>query len=40
MLEDIGKLHLIKKTILTKASLVGFIYRHSSTLSLLRKIYK
>ncbi|RZB97055.1 putative RING-type E3 ubiquitin transferase C3H69 isoform B [Glycine soja] len=36
MLEDIGKLPLIKKTILRAISLVGFIYSHSSTLSLLR----
>ena len=28
MLEDIGKLPLIKKTILRAISLVGFIYRH------------
>jgi len=37
MLEDIGKLHLIKKTIQRRVSLVGFIYSHSSTLSLLRQ---
>lgn len=36
MLEDIGKLPLIKKTIQRAISLVGFIYSHSSTLSLLR----
>ncbi|KAL5193549.1 hypothetical protein HKD37_20G055753 [Glycine soja] len=36
MLEDIGKLPLIKKTIQRAISLVGFIYRHSSTLRLLR----
>jgi len=36
MLEDIGKLPLIKKTIQKGVSLVGFIYSHSSTLSLLR----
>ncbi|XP_027932739.1 uncharacterized protein LOC114188342 [Vigna unguiculata] len=37
MLEDIGKLPLIKKTIQRGISLVGFIYSHSSTLSLLRQ---
>jgi len=37
MLEDIGKLPLIKKTIQRGVSLVGFIYSHSSTLSLLRQ---
>lgn len=36
MLEDIGKLPLIKMTIQRGISLVGFIYSHSSTLSLLR----
>ncbi|XP_020203627.1 uncharacterized protein LOC109789148 [Cajanus cajan] len=36
MLEDIGKLPNIKKTIQRAISLVGFIYSHSSTLSLLR----
>lgn len=36
MLEDIGKLPLIKKTIQRGISLVGFIYSHSSTLSMLR----
>ncbi|KAH1221630.1 hypothetical protein GmHk_12G034999 [Glycine max] len=36
MLEDIGKLPLIKKAIQRAISLVGFIYSHSSTLSLLR----
>ncbi|XP_027357050.1 uncharacterized protein LOC113866362 [Abrus precatorius] len=36
MLEDIGKLPLIKKTIQRGISVVGFIYSHSSTLSLLR----
>jgi len=37
MLEDIGKLPLIKKIIHRGISLVGFIYSHSSTLSLLRQ---
>jgi len=37
MLEDIGKLPLIKKTIQRGFSLVGFIYSHSSILSLLRQ---
>jgi len=37
MLEDIRKLPLIKKTIQRRVSLVGFIYSHSSTLSLLRQ---
>ena len=37
MLEDIGKLPLIKKTIQRGVSLVGFIYSHFSTLSLLRQ---
>ena len=37
MLEDIGKLPLIKKTIQRGVSLVGFIYSHSSTLSLWRQ---
>nr|KYP48765.1 hypothetical protein KK1_029567 [Cajanus cajan] len=36
MLEDIGKLPHIKKTIQRAISLVGFIYSHSSTLSMLR----
>ncbi|CAA0833259.1 hAT transposon superfamily [Striga hermonthica] len=36
MLEDIGKLPLIRKTIKSGIFLVGFIYAHSSTLSLLR----
>ena len=36
MLEDIGKLPLIKKTIRRANNLVEFIYAHSSTLSLLR----
>ncbi|XP_020239396.1 uncharacterized protein LOC109818364 [Cajanus cajan] len=36
MLEDIGKLPNIKKTIQQAISLVGFIYSHSSTLSMLR----
>ncbi|KAL5187367.1 Serine hydroxymethyltransferase 7 [Glycine soja] len=36
MLEDIGKLPLIRKTIRRAINLVGFIYAHSSTLSLLR----
>ncbi|XP_020236303.1 uncharacterized protein LOC109815898 [Cajanus cajan] len=36
MLEDIGKLPNIKKTIQRTISLIGFIYSHSSTLSLLR----
>jgi len=37
MLEDIIKLPLIKKTIQRGVSIVGFIYSHSSTLSLLRQ---
>lgn len=37
MLEDIGKLPEIKKTIRRGVSLVGFIYNHTSTLSLLRR---
>jgi len=37
MLEDIGKLPLIKKTIQRGVSLVGFIYSHSSSLSLLQQ---
>ena len=37
MLEDIGKFPLIKKTIQRGVSLVGIIYSHSSTLSLLRQ---
>jgi len=37
MLEDIGKLPSIKKTIQREAGLVGFIYSHSSSLSLLRQ---
>jgi len=37
MLEDIGKLSLIKQTIQRGISLVGFTYSHSSTLSLLRQ---
>ncbi|WOL07425.1 hypothetical protein Cni_G16166 [Canna indica] len=36
MLEDIGKIPSIKKTIQRAIFLVGFIYSHSSTLSLLR----
>ncbi|KAH1087150.1 hypothetical protein GLYMA_07G163900v4 [Glycine max] len=36
MLEDIGKLPLTRKTIRRSINLVGFIYAHSSTLSLLR----
>jgi len=36
MLEDIGKIPKIKKTIQKAISLVGFIYSHSSTLSLMR----
>lgn len=36
ILEDICKLPLIKKTLQRGISLVGFIYSHSSTLSLLR----
>ncbi|XP_028193171.1 uncharacterized protein LOC114378744 [Glycine soja] len=36
MLEDIGKLLLIRKTIRRAINLVGFIYAHSSALSLLR----
>ncbi|XP_006598590.1 uncharacterized protein [Glycine max] len=36
MLKDIGKLPLIRKTIRRAINLVGFIYAHSSTLSLLR----
>ncbi|XP_028209634.1 uncharacterized protein LOC114392630 [Glycine soja] len=36
MLEDIGKLPSIRKTIRRAINLVGFIYAHSSTLSLLR----
>ena len=35
MLEDIGKLPLIKKTIGIGVSLVGSIYSHPSSLSLL-----
>jgi len=37
MLENIGKLPLIKKTIQRGVSLVGFIYSHSSTFNLLRQ---
>jgi len=37
MLEDIWELPLIKKTTQRGVSFVGFIYSHSSTLSLLRK---
>jgi len=37
MFEDIGKLPLIKKTIQRGVSVVGFIYSHSSSLSLLRQ---
>uniref|UniRef100_A0A0R0K6W7 BED-type domain-containing protein n=1 Tax=Glycine max TaxID=3847 RepID=A0A0R0K6W7_SOYBN len=37
MLEDIGKLPLIRKIIRRAINLVGFIYAHSSTLSLLKK---
>ena len=40
MVEDIEKLPLIKKTILKGVRLVGFIYSHSSTLSLLRQFTK
>jgi len=36
MLEDIGKIPKIKKTIQQAISLAGFIYSHSSTLSLMR----
>ncbi|KAL2328047.1 hypothetical protein Fmac_021474 [Flemingia macrophylla] len=36
MLEDIGKMPNIKKTIQRAISLVGFIYNHTSTLSMLR----
>lgn len=36
MLEDMGKLPLIKNTIQRGIGLVGFIYSNSSTLSLLR----
>ncbi|KAL5162331.1 hypothetical protein HKD37_07G019464 [Glycine soja] len=36
MLEDIGKLPLIRKTIRRAINLVGFIYAHSNTLSLSR----
>ncbi|XP_057437685.1 uncharacterized protein LOC130729857 [Lotus japonicus] len=36
MLEDIGNIPLIKKTIQRAISLVGFIYGHTSALSLLR----
>ncbi|XLS65678.1 hypothetical protein HN51_025652, partial [Arachis hypogaea] len=36
MLEDIGKLPLIKKTIKRAISLVSFTYSHSSTLAMLR----
>ncbi|KAL5133726.1 hypothetical protein HKD37_03G007015 [Glycine soja] len=36
VLADIGKLPLIRKTIRRAINLVGFIYAHSSTLSLLR----
>ncbi|XLT37662.1 hypothetical protein HN873_068954, partial [Arachis hypogaea] len=37
MLEDIGKLPLIQKTIKSAISLVSFTYSHSSTLSMLRQ---
>jgi len=37
MLEDIRKIPLIKKTIQRGVSLVGFIYNHSSFLSLLKQ---
>jgi len=37
MLEDIGNIPLIKKTIQKGVNLVGFIYSHSSTSSLLRQ---
>ena len=37
MLEDIGKLSLIKKTIQRGVSLVGFIYSHFSSLSLFKQ---
>ena len=36
MLEDIGKIPKIKKTIQRAISLVGFIYSHSSNLNLMR----
>lgn len=36
MLEDIGNIPLIKETIQRARFLAGFIYNHSSTLSLLR----
>jgi len=37
MLEDIGKLPLIRKTIQRRVNRVGFIYSYSNTLSLLRQ---
>ncbi|XP_019427167.1 PREDICTED: uncharacterized protein LOC109335489 [Lupinus angustifolius] len=40
MLEDIKKLHRIKMTIKRAISIVGFIYVHSSTLSLMRHFTK
>ena len=40
MLEDIGKLPLIRKIIRREIYLLGFIYVHSSTLSLLRNCTK
>ncbi|CAL0316902.1 unnamed protein product [Lupinus luteus] len=40
MLEDIGKIPRIKMTIKRAISLVGFIYSHSSTLSLMRHFTK
>ncbi|GKV49742.1 hypothetical protein SLEP1_g56476 [Rubroshorea leprosula] len=37
ILEDIGKISKVKKTIQRAMSLVGFIYNHSSTLNLMRR---
>ncbi|GKV34245.1 hypothetical protein SLEP1_g42635 [Rubroshorea leprosula] len=37
ILEDIGKISKVKKTIQKVMSLVGFIYNHSSTLNLMRR---
>lgn len=37
MLEDIGKLPRVKRTIERGITLVGFIYNHSSTLNMMRK---
>ncbi|GKV27719.1 hypothetical protein SLEP1_g36855 [Rubroshorea leprosula] len=37
MLEDIGKISKVKRTIQRAMSLVGFIYNHSSTLNLMRQ---